>query len=209
MRGFVQRAAMVALLAAPVWAASGGAASAGTAPASSGTSCSLVRGFLYPEGSVEALIGNLSPAAGSTVAPGSTIGFLIADKWPFHIPLARDVVVTVNGASVTVVAGAEESGVPITYVNPRDKKLGSTDCEVPFSFALPSTISGSAHICATAYGGNGSKETVSWTLTVQATELPGGALGGLGLAAIGGVALMAIQVRRRRGVNPRTAGRDR
>lgn len=209
MRAYLRRAAIVALLAAPAWAGPAGAAPAWAAPASSGTSCTLVRGFLYPEGSVEALIGNLGPAASSTVAPGSTISFLIADKWPFRIPLSADVVVTVNGASVPVAAGAEESGVPITYVNPGDERAASTDCEVPFSFALPSTISGSAHICATAYGVNGSKETVSWTLTVQTIELPGGALGGLGLAALGGVALMAIQVRRRRGVNPRTADRDR
>ena len=202
MKRYVRRAAFAALLAVPVpvWTAS--AASAGSAV--SVRSCSLPG---HPQAwawdrRVEGLIGNLSPAAGSTVAPGSTISFLIADERPFPTPSSGDAVVTVNGVSVTPTAGAEESGVPITYANPRDEGSRSTRYEVPFSFALPATISGSAHVRATAYDGDGNRETVCWTLTVQETMLPSGAIGGIGLAAVGGVVLLVVQVRRRRGATP-------
>ena len=202
MKRYVRRAAFAALLAVPVpvWTAS--AASAGSAV--SVRSCSLPG---HPQAwawdrRVEGLIGNLSPAAGSTVAPGSTISFLIADEVPFPTPLSCDVLVTVNGASVTPTAGAEESGVPITYANPRDMGSRSTNREVPYSFALPSKISGRAHVRVTAYDGDGNKETISWTLTVQTTTVPTGAVGGIGLAVIGALVLMVVQIRRRRDATP-------
>jgi hypothetical protein len=200
----VHRAALAALLAVPVLAVPAWTAPASAAPAKpagQAPSCPLP-GPVKQAGlqdRVEALIGNLSPAAGSAVGAGATISFLVADEVPFPTPLSGDVVVTVNGASVTVVAGAGESGVPITYANPRDKGSQSTDCEVPFSFALPSSISGSAHIRVVARDGDGNVETVRWTLTVQTTALPNGAVGGIGVAAIGGLVLMVVQVRRRRG----------
>jgi hypothetical protein len=136
------------------------------------------------------------------VAPGSTVSFLIADEKPFPAPLSGDAAVTVNGTTVTPTAGAAESGVPITYANPRDKGSRSTRYEVPFSFALPVTITGSAHVRVTAYDGDGNKETACWTLTVQATELPSGTMGGIGVAAAGGLVLMVVQLRRRRGATP-------
>jgi hypothetical protein len=151
---------------------------------------------------VEGLIGNLSPAAGSTVAPGSTASFLVADETPFPTPLSRDASITVNGASVTPTAGAGESGVPITYANPRDKQSQSTKYEVPFSFALPTDISGTAHVRATAYDGDGGTESICWNLNVATTELPNGAIGGFGVAALGGLALMVVQFRRRRSATP-------
>jgi hypothetical protein len=201
----VRRAAFAALLAAPVpvWAApAASAAPAGSAAAE--RSCSLP-GHPQPwdrDRRVEGLIGNLSPGAGSSVAPGTTISFLIADEKPFPTPLSGDAVVTVNGASVTATAGAQENGVPITYANPRDKGSRSTRYEVPFSFTLPADITGSAHIQATAHDGDGNKETVCWTLTVPETSLPSGAIGGIGVAAVGGVVLMVVQLRRRRGATP-------
>ena len=216
MKRYARRAAFAALLAVPVplWTASAASATpAGSAV--SVRSCPLP-GHPQPRDwnrSVEKLIGNLSPAAGSTVAPGATISFLIADERPFPTPLAGDSVVTVNGASVTLTAGAEESGVPITYANPRDtdsdvpitfadprdKGSRSTRYEVPFSFTLPINISSSAHVRASAYDGDGNKETICWTLNVQATTLPSGAIGGFGVAAVGGLVLAVVQVRRRRG----------
>ena len=205
MKRYVGRVAFAALLAAPVpvWAApAASAAPAGSAAAE--RSCSLPGHprVLDLNRRVEGLIGNLSPATGSTVAAGSTISFLIADEVPFPTPLSCDVLVTVNGASVTPTAGAEESGVPITYANPRDMGSRSTNREVPYSFALPSKISGRAHVRVTAYDGDGNKETACWTLTVQATELPSGTMGGIGVAAAGGLVLMVVQVRRRRGATP-------
>jgi hypothetical protein len=214
LKGYVHRAAFAALLAAPVLAIPVWTASAAPAkPAAATPSCPLPGNPREsgPLDRVEGLIGNLSPAPGSTMAAGSTISFLIADEGPFppvaaggpipiHVP--GDVLVTVNGHSVTATAGAEESGVPITYANPRDKGSQSTDCEVPFSFAVPSGISGSAHVRATARDGDGNVETVRWILTVQTTALPNGAVGGIGVAAIGGLVLMVVQVRRRRGRKP-------
>ena len=159
-----------------------------------------------------------APAVGVTEAPltvtrtsqdngvgngtSSAISFLIADEVPFPTPLSCDVLVTVNGASVTPTAGAEESGVPITYANPRDMGSRSTNREVPYSFALPSKISGRAHVRVTAYDGDGNKETISWTLTVQTTTVPTGAVGGIGLAVIGALVLMVVQIRRRRDATP-------
>lgn len=211
MRRCVRLVAFAALLAAPVLAVPAWTASAAPAepamPAVPVPSCPLPGRPLapYPWGKAEALIGNLSPAAGSAVAAGSTISFLIADEKPFPTPLSRDVIVTVNGRGVTATAGAGEGGVPITYASPRDKGSRSTRCEVPFSFVLPATISGTAHIRVTAYDGDGNTETVRWTLTVPTTELPDGAVGGIGLAVVGGLVLMVVQVRRRRGATP--AGR--
>ncbi len=200
MKGYVQRAAFAALLAAPVLAVPVLTASAAPVrPAATTSSCPAGdEGEAGLQNRVEGLIGNLSPAAGSAVAPGSAVSFLIADEGPFPTPLSRDVLVSVNGASVTATAGAEESGVPITYANPRDMGSRSTACEVPFSFALPSSISGTVHIRAIARDGDGNVETVGWTLTVQTTPLPDGAVGGIGVAAIGGLVLMVVQVRRRR-----------
>lgn len=185
-----------AVLTVPVWTASAALAK----PADTASSCPLPGPVGEPglQDRVEGLIGNLSPAASGTVAPGSTISFLIADEVPFPAPLSGDAVVTVNGTPVIAIAGAAESGIPVTYVNPRDKGSQSTDCEVPFSFALPASISGSAHIHVVARDGDGNVETVRWTLTVQTTALPNGAVGGIGVAAIGGLVLMVVQVRRRR-----------
>jgi hypothetical protein len=224
MKRYLRRAAFAALLAAPIPVCTASAASAVPAvPAARVSSCPLPF-WGHPEAApawpapawpalpwpalpwrrshVEALIGNLSPAAGSTVAPGSTVSFLIADEKPFPAPLSRDASITVNGAAVTPTAGAGESGVPVTYANPRDNGSRSTKYEVPFSFALPTNISGSAHVRATAYDGDGGTETVCWTLNVQTTALPSGALGGFGVAALGGLALMVVQFRRRRGATP-------
>jgi hypothetical protein len=212
VKRYVRLAALAALLAAPVLAVPVWTApAASAAPVTFARSCSLPwpppgqpwRLWLPFWGHrTEALIGNLSPAPGSTVAPGATISFLIAGEKPFPTPLSGDAVVTVNGASVTATAGAEESGVPITYANPGDRGSRSTKYEVPFSFALPTDVSGSAHIRATARDGDGNAETVCWTLTVQTTALPSGAVGGIGVAAIGGLALMMVQLRRRRGAPP-------
>ena len=214
MKRYVRRAAFAALLAAPVLAVPVSTASAAPAvPVSSARSCSLPwhPRAPYPYWSwnhrVEGLIGNLSPAPGSTVAPGATISFLIADGKPFPTPLSGDAVVTVNGVSVTPTAGDGESGVPITYANPRDRGSRSTKYEVPFSFALPANISGSAHIRVTARDGDGHQETICWTLTVQTMALPSGAIGGLGAAVLGGLALMVVQFRRRRGATPARAAR--
>lgn len=151
---------------------------------------------------MEGLIDNLSPAPWSTVAPGSTISFLIADQAPFPAPLSGDVVVTVNGTTVTATAGPEESGVPVTYANGFDKGTRSTNCEVPYSFVLPAAVNGAVHLSATAYDGDGNKETVRWILTVGTTTLPSGAVGGIGLAAVGGLVLMVVQLRRRHGARP-------
>jgi hypothetical protein len=151
-----------------------------------------------PTGSVEGLIGNVSPAAGSTVAAGSTISFLVADEQSFPQPLSGDAVVTVNGAAVTATVGAQESGVPISYFNPSDKGSQSTNCEIPVSAVLPSNISGSAQVCATAYDGDQNRETVCWTLSVQPTPVPIGAIGGIGVAAVAGLVLFGVQMRRRR-----------
>ena len=207
VKRYVGRVAFAALLAAPVlavavWTAPAASAAAAV-PAARVPSC--LPGHprvLDLNRRVEGLIGNLSPATGSTVAAGSTISFLIADEVPFPTPLSCDVLVTVNGASVTPTAGAEESGVPITYANPRDMGSRSTNREVPYSFALPSKISGRAHVRVTAYDGDGNKETISWTLTVQTTTVPTGAVGGIGLAVIGALVLMVVQIRRRRDATP-------
>lgn len=200
MSGYIHRAALVALLAVPVltipaWTASAVPAKP-TVPASS---CPLPGHPQSPNpiGRSEGLIGNLSPATGSAVAARATISFLIADEGPFHSPLSGDVVVTVNGVRVMATAGAQESGVPITYANLNDKGSQSTNCEVPFSFVLPANISGSALIRATAYDGDGEVESVSWTLTVQTTALPDGAVGGIALAGLCGLVLIVVQVRRR------------
>jgi hypothetical protein len=208
VRRYVHRAAFATLLATavlafPVWTASA-ALAAPDKPAAPTPSCRSgpVTAGTPGGGRTEGLIGNLSPTAGSTVAAGATIGFLIADEGPFHTPLSGDVVVTVNGARVTATAGAEESGVPITYADRRDKGSRSTNCEVPFSFALPSSISGSAHVRATVHDGDGNVERVCWTLTVQTTTVPNGAVGVIGLAAVGGLVLMVVQVRRRRSATP-------
>lgn len=219
MKRYVRRAAFAALLAAPVLAVPVSTASAAPAVSvSSARSCSLPwppgyfftpYPYWYWTHRVEGLIGNLSPAPGSTVAPGATISFLIADEKPFPTPLSGAAVVTVNGASVTPTAGAAESGVPITYANPRDKGSRSTKYEVPFSFALPVASTGSAHIRATARDADGNQETICWTLTVQTTELPSGAIGGLGAAVLGGLALIVAQFRfrRRRGATATRADR--
>ena len=205
MKRYDGRVAFAALLAAlvlavAVWTAPAASAAAAV-PAARVPSC--LPGHprvLDLNRRVEGLIGNLSPATGSTVAAGSTISFLIADEVPFPTPLSCDVLVTVNGASVTPTAGAEESGVPITYANPRDMGSRSTNREVPYS--LPSKISGRAHVRVTAYDGDGNKETISWTLTVQTTTVPTGAVGGIGLAVIGALVLMVVQIRRRRDATP-------
>jgi hypothetical protein len=204
LKRYVQRAAFAALLAAPVLAVPFSTASAAPVkPATPTSSCPAGdEGEPGLQDRVEGLIGNLSPATGSAVAPGSTVSFLIADEGPFPTPLSRDVIVTVNGASVTAAAGTEESGVPITYANPRDMGSRSTACEVPFSFALPSSITGTVHIRATARDGDGNVETVRWTLAVQTTPLPDGAVGGIGVAAIGGLVLIVVQVRRGRRPRP-------
>jgi hypothetical protein len=205
MRRHARRAALGALLIAPVvavplWTAP--AASAASRPPA--PSCALP-GHPWPPfwfGRDEPLVGNLSPAPGSTVAVGATISFLVASARPFPTPLSRDVVINVNGATVTATAGATESGVPITYANPGDRGPRSANCEVPFSFVVPATISGTARVRVTAYDGSGHKETVSWTVTVQTTALPSGTVGGIGVAAAGGLALMVVQLRRRRGGTP-------
>jgi hypothetical protein len=211
----VRLAALGALLAAPVlavpvWTASA-ASAAPAARVTSARSCPLpwpIPGhpwrmwlpFWNLRG--EALIGNLSPAPGSSVAPAGAISFLIAGEVPFPTPLSGDAVVTVNGASVTPTAGAEESGVPITYAIPRGLGSRSTKYEVPFSFALPTDVSGNVNIRAVARDGAGGQEAVCWTLTVQTTTLPTGAVGGIAVAALGGLALTVTQFRRRRGVAP-------
>ena len=215
MRG-VRRAALVGpFLAVPVWTATAASAATVTSPtpAASATSTPSCPGQGHPWtpvwwlgwGQPAALIGNLSPAPGSTVGVGSTVSFLVADARPFRTPLSRDVVVTVNGARVAVTAGTPESGVPVTYANPRLRGPRSTKCEVPFTFVLPATISGKAHISVTAFAADGRHETVRWSLTVGTTTVPDGAVGGLGVAALGGLALMALQLRRRRGA-PRAGG---
>jgi hypothetical protein len=199
-------AAAIALpaLAIPVWTA--GAATAATAapaqPAAPAATCTGTSQAPNPNGSVEGLIGNVSPAPGSTVSPGATISFLVADEKPFPLPLSGDATVTANGAAVTPTVGAQESGVPITYANPSDKGSQSTSCEIPVTFTVPSGLSGTAQICATGYDGDNNHETVCWTYTVQTTVVPVGAIGGLGVAAIGGAALMLIQRRRRRTTPP-------
>ena len=170
-------------------------------------SCALPGTPLAPssKGRVERLIGNLSPAPGRTVSPGATISFLLADGGPFPTPLSGDAVVTVNGTTVTAVAGAEESGVPVKFANSRDVLSWwwgwwqPTACEVPFSFTLPETASGTVQIKVTAYDGDGHHETLSWTVKVATTDLPGSTVGGLGVAAVGGVVLTVVQLRRRRG----------
>ena len=207
---YLRRAAFAALLAASIPVGTASAASAApTASAARVWSCPFpLWGWGHPEAfpwwhpRTEGLIGNLSPAAGSAVAPGSTVSFLVADEEPFPAPLSRDVSITVNGASVTSTAGAGESGVPVTYANSRDRGSRSTKYEVPFSFVLPTDISGSAHVRATAYDGDGGVEAICWTLNVQTTALPNGAIGGFGVAALGGLALIAMQFRRRRGARP-------
>jgi hypothetical protein len=213
---YLRRAAFGALLAAPVLAVpvigvpGASAAPAGPAVASScrppGHRQATVSAG--PDGQAERpndnrgraepLIGNLSPAPGSTVAVAAAISFLIADERPFPAPLPGDVAVTVNGVRVTATAGAQESGVPISYANRRDKGPRSTSCEVPLSFALPADVSGCAHVQVTAHDGDGNSEMVRWTVTVQATTVPTGAVGGVVLAAVGGLALLVVQVRRRR-----------
>lgn len=215
MKRYVHRAAFAALLAAPVLAIPAWTASAAPAKPAAAAACppAGTPGGTGPADRVEGLIGNLSPAPSSTVAVGATISFLIADEDPFppatagggpipvHVP--GDVLVSVDGHSVIATAGPKESGVPISYANPSDKGSRSTACEVPFSFALPTDISGTAHVRVTARDGDGNVETVNWTLTVQTTALPDGAVGGIGLAAIAGLALMVVQVRRRRGATAR------
>jgi hypothetical protein len=213
VRTYLRRAALAGLfLAVPVWTAPAASAaprvsppisSVPAGPATSAPPSCPAPGHLrvpawYGGGRVEALIGNLSPAPGSSAAVGATISFLVADSKPFRTPLSRDVVVIVNGVKVTATAGAQESGVPVTYANPRDQGPRSTNCEVPFSFALPAKINGTAHILVAAFGADGGRETIWWTLTVQTTALPSGAVGGVGVAAIGGLALMVVQLRRRR-----------
>lgn len=208
----IRRAALVGpFLAVPVWTApatpaASAAPAASSTPAASATSTPSCSGPAHPWtpvpwawGRHEALIGNLSPAPGSTVAVGSPVSFLVAEAKPFRAPFSGDVIVTVNGVRVTATAGAQESGAPITYASPRDGGPRSTNCEVPFSFVLPATISGTAHISVTAFGADGGRETVQWSLTVQTTTLPDGSVGGIGVAVIGGLALMAVQLRRRRG----------
>jgi hypothetical protein len=206
LKSYVRRAALLgSLLAVPIWTAS--AASAATVPvkpaasATSAPSCPSSGAPRIPYwffDRPEALIGNLSPAPGSTVAPGSTISFLVADKEPFRAPLSRDVFVIVDGRLVTATAGAEESGVPITYASSAPNGSRSTNCEVPFSFALPAKISGSVHISVIAIGGDGGIQTVRWSLTVGTVALPNGAIGGIGVAAAGGLVLMVVQLRRRK-----------
>jgi hypothetical protein len=186
VRTYVRRAALVGLfLTVPVWTASAASATPrvsppiSSAPAGAATStppsCPAPGNLRIPAwyggGRVEALIGNLSPAPGSSVAVGATISFLVADSKPFRTPLSRDVIVLVNGVKVTVTAGAQESGVPVTYANPRDKGPRSTNCEVPFSFVLPVKIIGKAHILVAAFGADGGRETIWWTVTVQTTTL--------------------------------------
>ncbi|MBV9447154.1 MAG: hypothetical protein JO345_14835 [Streptosporangiaceae bacterium] len=199
MSSYVRRAAFAALLTAPVLAVPALSASAAPATPATPASCPLPGDPQSPNpiGQAEGLIGNLSPAAGSAVAAGATISFLIADEGPFRTPLSGDVVVTVNGVRVMATAGAQESGVPITYADLDDKGSQSSACEVPFSFVLPARISGSAHIRATAYDGDGEVERVSWTLTVQTTTLPDGAVGGIALAALAGGVLFFTQLWRR------------
>lgn len=210
MNRYLRRAALAALLAAPIPVCTASAASAAptVSPARVSACPFPLWGWGHPEAfpwwhpHTEGLIGNLSPAVGSAVAPGSTVSFLVADEKPFPAPLSRDVSITVNGASVTATAGAGESGVPVTYANPRDRGSRSTKYEVPFSFALPTDISGSAHVRATAFDGDGGIEAICWTLNVQTTALPNGTIGGFGVAALGGLALMVVQFRRRRGARP-------
>lgn len=224
MRRYLRRAAFGALLAAPVLAvpviAVPSASAAPARPTPPASSCHLSGHRQAPpstgqdgragrltgnRGRAEGLIGNLSPAPGSTVAVGATISFLIADERPFPTPLSGDVAVTVNGVSVIATAGAEESGVPVTYAGRRGKGPRSPNCEVPFSFALPAGVSGSAHVQVSAHDGDGDKQTVRWTLTVATTTVPTGAVGGIVLAAVGGLVLLVVQVRRRRQV-PLTHG---
>jgi uncharacterized protein (TIGR03382 family) len=190
------------VLAIPVWTA----AAASAAPVAPAASCPNGNpNAPNPNGSVEGLIGNVSPAPGSTVTAGSTVTFLVGDEQPFPNgpSFAGDAVVTVNGASVTTSIGAQESGVPITYANPNDKGSQSTNCEIPVSATLPSTVNGSTQVCATAYDGDNNQETVCWVLTATpGTPVPVGTIGGVGLAAVAGLVLFVIQLRRRRHVTP-------
>jgi hypothetical protein len=211
---YLRRAASGALLTAPaltvpVITAPAGAAAA--SPAAAAPAChqpghrhAAASPHSQPgrgRGRTEELIANLHPAPGATVPAAATISFLIAGQQPFPAPVSADVTVTVNGAPVTATAGPAESGIPVTYASHHDTRPRPAACEIPFTFTLPAAITATAHIQVTAHDSDGT-DTARWTLTIAATTVPTGAVGGIVVAAAAGLTLLATQARRRRPHHP-------
>ena len=214
--GHLRRAAFSALLTAPALAIPATTAPAATAPASPAAAAPACHQPGHRQAAAgpdsrparnhrdrtEELIANLRPAPGSTVPAAATISFLIADEQPFPAPASADATITVNGTPVTATAGTAENGVPVTYASHHDTKPRPARCEIPFTFTLPAAISATAHIQVTAHDSDGGTDTARWTLTIQTTTLPTGAIGGIVVAAAAGLTLLATQARRRRPHHP-------
>lgn len=166
MRSLVRRGAVAAFLALPLLAFPMAAAAAPAAPSST---CYKPVMPLTSDGGVEALIGEIGPATGSTVSAVSQVSFLYADKPRFVASSGRvtNRAITVNGATLTsrVTIGPHESGVPTTYADPKDCGSTSTDSEKPIPFSLPAADTDTVTVTASVHNSDGNHDTVSWSYT--------------------------------------------
>lgn len=127
-----------------------------------------------PSGSVEALLANLSPAAGSEVQPGSTIQLLYTDEQPIASSTTStpSPTVTIDGSPVTP-SVQPTSGVTPTYVQPSDGGSQGTQCQDTISIQVPSNISSGNHTASiTAYDSDNNLESFTWTFSTP-TPPPG------------------------------------
>jgi hypothetical protein len=121
-----------------------------------------------PNGSIEALIGNVSPAPGSTVHTGDTISLLYSDETPIassgtSVTNPNITVGGVNASSSATVTPT--SGQSITYFNPNDGGSQGTQCQDVITFQVPKGTS-SGQVTITVYDSDNNQETISYQYNV-------------------------------------------
>jgi hypothetical protein len=164
------------LLAAPIIVGATGTAAVAThITGTAGSTCSGTQHPGNPSGSVEAMLANLSPAAGSQVQPGSIISLLYTDETPIASSTSTlpSPTVTIDGKPITATV-SPTSGVTPNYVRPSDGGSMGTQCQDEIDIQVPGTISGGNHTATiTAYDSDNNLESFSWTFTTPSAPPPG------------------------------------
>jgi hypothetical protein len=127
-----------------------------------------------PNGHVEALLANLSPAAGSKVSPGDTVSVLYTDEQPMasNGNGVTSPTLTIDGMTEATTVTATSGQTP-TYIQPSDGGSEGTQCQDWITFKIPSNISSGNHtVTLTGYDSDNDHETVSWTYTTSKPTPP-------------------------------------
>jgi hypothetical protein len=142
-------------------------ASARTAGAGPSGPCNQQQQAPNPNGGIEALIGNVSPAPGSTVHAGDTISLLYSDETPiaYSGTSIENPHITVGGVDASSSATVTPtSGVTPVYYNPSDGGSQGTQCQDVITFQIPRSAS-SGDVTVTVYDSDNNQETVTFQYT--------------------------------------------